>query len=380
MNKLSKVRKAALAVLCLGAACLARAEPSSVTFYGSLDQYLIYMSSSSGKHLLALEDGQFLRTRLGLRGREELGNGYAATFQLEHGLNATNGAAADSTRLFDRRAWVGMITPVGEFRAGRQNTAVFYFGDYTDFTSRTLGSVVNAFGVPARYDNDLSFRSLKVQGFELELHANLPGTTDGITSGGFYQAALEYVDVKTWRAGYGSLTARAPAGSVQSDSVRYHHVYANYDHGKGKIYATFIRTNNDTSAGTGTNFLNSAGAILGTTGAPIAGTDPNVKRFFNIIQLSADVFITPELRLGALAGCISDRSGTDHDAKGGAIASYYALAKRTQLIAMISTLNNNKNAGFRPAGSAGLNPTFNASSDVNGQTIRTYTFGIQHKF
>ena len=38
------------------------------TLYGDFDEYLNYMRSSSGNHLFALEDGAFLRTRLGLKG------------------------------------------------------------------------------------------------------------------------------------------------------------------------------------------------------------------------------------------------------------------------------------------------------------------------
>ena len=58
------------------------------------------------------------------------------------------GAQADATRLFDRQLWAGLASPIGEFRVGRQNTAVFYKGSYIDNTTRTLGSVINAFEVP----------------------------------------------------------------------------------------------------------------------------------------------------------------------------------------------------------------------------------------
>jgi predicted porin len=117
-----------------------------------------------------LQDGKDLRSRLGVRGVEDLGGGLAAKFQLEMG-SATSGASADASRAFDRQSWAGMAdSSLGEIRIGRQNTAIFYRGDYIDYTSRTLGSMVNNFGVPSRYDNDLAYISPRWAGLQLEGH------------------------------------------------------------------------------------------------------------------------------------------------------------------------------------------------------------------
>ena len=35
--------------------------------------------------------------------------------------------------------------------------------------------------------------------------------------------------------------------------------------------------------------------------------------------------------------------------------------------------------GFRPSGSAGVNPNFNGS-DINGQTVRGLQLGVIHRF
>jgi predicted porin len=65
------------------AALAAGAQTSSVTIYGSLDQYSNAMHSSSGATVKSLEDDAHLRSRLGFRGYEDVGDGYAAKFQLE---------------------------------------------------------------------------------------------------------------------------------------------------------------------------------------------------------------------------------------------------------------------------------------------------------
>lgn len=107
-------------------------------------------------HITGLNDGAILRSRLGFRGVETLAPGYEAKFTLELGHNADAGTGADSNCVFDRQAWVGINTPVGEFRAGRQNTEIFLIGGA--ITERTtFGSLINTFGVPSRYDNDISW-------------------------------------------------------------------------------------------------------------------------------------------------------------------------------------------------------------------------------
>src|SRR5689334_22114278 len=132
---------------------------ASATLYGDIDLYLNYMHSSSGRNIFALQDGAILRSRLGLRGEMEFGKGWKGAFTLEQGINWTSGAPADPTRLFDRQAWVGLATPGGEFRVGRQNTEIFLRGGYIDYGERTLGAVINAFGVPSRYDSDFAYFS-----------------------------------------------------------------------------------------------------------------------------------------------------------------------------------------------------------------------------
>jgi predicted porin len=119
-------RRADFRILALAAALGATGAhaQSSVTIYGSLDQYVNHMRSSSGASMTTLEDGALLRSRLGFRGQEDLGGGLYARFQLEMGINADNGTQADSTRGFDRQSWVGLGGGWGEVRLGRQNTVI----------------------------------------------------------------------------------------------------------------------------------------------------------------------------------------------------------------------------------------------------------------
>lgn len=97
---------------------------SNITLYDNFDEYIGYIHSSNGSHITGLNDGAILRSRLGVRGAEALRPGYDLKFTLETGLNADTGTQADSSRLFDRQAWLGLSTPAGEVRVGRQNTEI----------------------------------------------------------------------------------------------------------------------------------------------------------------------------------------------------------------------------------------------------------------
>lgn len=355
----------------------AHAQSASVSIYGSIDQYFNHMSSSSGAKLNTLQDGKDLRSRLGFRGVEDLGGGLQAKFQLEMGLSANSGASADSSRAFDRQSWVGLAhAQYGELRLGRQNSAPFTKGDYTDFTARTLGSIINNFGVPARFDNDLAYISPRWAGLQVEGHfAQQQASASGSqVSTPIVQLAADYLNGPT-RVGYAGLVAKAPQNAALNANVFYHYAYANYDYGQGKVYGAYVRSNNIAATANGNN----AGSVLSNVGGVVSWTSTSVNRTFDIVQLSADYNVSPVLRVGALWGRIHDSSGAGQNASGGAVGAYYSLSKRTTLSALYETMKNDPNAGFRPAGSAGLSPNF-AGSDVNGRTLKGFQFGVLHRF
>lgn len=371
--------KKKLAVVCSLAACAAAAQAqSNVTIYGAVDQYLGYIKSSSGEHITGLNDGAFLRSRLGFRGVEDLGNGLQAKFNLEQGLNADSGTAADTSRMFDRQAWVGINSPYGELRLGRQNAEIQQIGGAIDYTERTtFGSVINNFGVPSRYDNDISYKTPRIAGFQGAVHYALAETAGGsVSQSAIYQLALDYSD-GPYRAGYAGIVAKPAPTATVDNKVQYHNVYADYDYGQGKVYLAYVHSNNATSSANGAT----AAAILSNVGSPntFAGTDVNARRYFNIYQVSADYRVSAQLRVGALYGVIRDTSGGDAGAQGGNVGAFYDLSKRTMLYGFANYLHNDTNGGFRFSGSAG--PSANlAGANINGNSLTGLQAGILHRF
>ena len=373
-------------MLCGLATCtLAAHAQSDVTLYGTIDQYIGYIHSSSGAHVLGVNDGTIHRSRIGVRGSEDLGDGYRTTYDFETGLVVNTGAQADSSRLFDRQAWIGLVTPVGEFRAGRQNAAIFEIGDAIDYTERTtFGSLVNTFGTPSRYDNDLMYQTKRYAGLQLTLHYALPenGSTTGtvVTKGNhpLYQLGLDYSSGR-YRFGYAGLSEQPNSiTATVHEAIVYHNIYANYHYSSGTLYFTMVRSNNSTSNANGNN----ATAILSDVGSPsnyVAGTDLNALRYYNIYQISADYRITLRLKIGALYGVMRDMSGGDAGVSGGNMGGYYDVTKRTHLYSYISYMKNQVNGGWRFSGSAA--PTANlAGADINGKGLLGLQAGIVLQF
>jgi predicted porin len=348
---------------------------SSITLYGDIDLYGNFMKSSSGNHILALDDGAYLRSRWGLKGVEDLGGGYTAKFTLEGGIFSDTGSSAVNGILFDRQSYLALGTPgAGEFRIGRQNGPIFFHGTYIDFTARTLGSVINAFGVPSRYDNDVSYISPRFSNMQFEGHVSLPESPVG-NHPLVMQASLDYV-TDNIVLGAMSLRALPPTDPKVDEDVVYDNVYADWKYGKGTVYLAYVHSNNATSSAVS----NTAGSILPPTGGYNAGTNADLHHFYNIWQISADYYLTPLLRIGALWGKIDDTSGRNQGATGGTIGAYYDLSKRTTLYTLADTIRNDANGGWRPNGSAALHSNFTNPADVNGQTISGVQMGVVHRF
>ena len=362
------------AALLLAATAAARAEPSSVTLYGVIDEYVNRMHSSSGANVIALEDGAWLRSRIGFKGTEDLGGGAFAKFQLEGGFNADSGGQAAVGSIFDRQAWLGFGNALGEVRAGHQNGPIQSRGAYIDYTARDLGSMINNFGVPSRYDNDVSVITARWNGLQLEGHVALPESPVG-NHPLVLQAAVDYAS-DSFRVGYLGLRGLPPTDAAIDKSVAYDNVYADWMYGRGTVYVAWVRSNNNTA----TAVSNNAGQILGNTGGYNAGTNPDLNEFYDIWQVSADWQVTGALRVGALWGRIEDRSGRDRGANGGSIGAYYDLSKRTMLLALVDTIRNDANGGWRPAGSGGLKSNFTNPADINGRNITGFQLGVVHKF
>lgn len=158
---------------------------SSVTIYGNIDVSFDRVKRTAGDvinpALSSLNVKQSYsrvgpdlssQSALGFKGVEDLGNGYKGNFVLEGQMGVDNGALLRDGRLFGRQAYVGLTTPFGEFRAGRQYAPIFFssalvtterFGGTDQFVEGGLSNSLNI-----RWDNALTY-SLQAGGFRGQL-------------------------------------------------------------------------------------------------------------------------------------------------------------------------------------------------------------------
>ena len=112
--------------------------PATVTLYGIVDAAVEYSNSDAnttatapGDATLRMIDGGHSASRLGVRGREDLGGGLSAVFAIEHGLRMDTGQTAggtapnNQTQFWNRQAWVGLEGAWGALTAGRQYTLLW---------------------------------------------------------------------------------------------------------------------------------------------------------------------------------------------------------------------------------------------------------------
>jgi len=349
---------------------------SSVTIYGVIDTFVGYQKSTVGgknESLWVVGNNGEMTSRIGFRGKEDLGGGYYTSFNLENGFDTSTGAQQNSYRLFDRQAWVGLGgSDVGEVRAGRQNTAMFvYSGNMDAFGAATYGSAFNNFANwLARVDNDISYLSPKFANSTLELHYSM-GEKAGTTSGnGVYQLGFQSQQGPLY-IGSAYLNANNTTNTV---NIKQFMLGGNYEYGVGKVYLGFFRTNEVISSTTGNAFTNPAGKY-DPTGSVVGTTAGN---YHNTYSLSADYRINAQTTVGAGGGYIKDSSSYNNNAKQFSVILNYDISKRTRVYAVASRLINENTAAFKMTG-ASLTAS-QALSPQAGASETGIQIGVRHMF
>jgi predicted porin len=114
---------------------------SSVSLYGSVNDGLrnVVNGTKAGGAVLS-SVGSYNADRWGLLGREDLGGGYYARFNLETGFVVATGASINPTQLFQRASTVGLGGPFGQVDVGHQWTLQHYvIKDFEPFSFYYVG-------------------------------------------------------------------------------------------------------------------------------------------------------------------------------------------------------------------------------------------------
>ncbi len=175
MQKTVLTKAVAVALATLGAS--AAFAQSSVTIYGNLDvavdnvhkgqgdvsgTFFPASSHAAPTTVTRLTSSISSVNALGFKGTEDIGGGYKAGFVLEGQFQVDTGAqSGQDGRMWGRQAYVGLTTPVGEVRLGRQYAPMFYSFAYGSVEAlggadiQGSGLVVN--NLQVRQDNQISY-------------------------------------------------------------------------------------------------------------------------------------------------------------------------------------------------------------------------------
>lgn len=137
------MRKTILVVAAAACSSAAYAQ-STVTAFGVLDLGLAQVKNAGSKSAKGVVTGGNSTGRLGFRGTEDLGAGWAASFWLEGEVQADTGNAAGFS--FQRRSTVSLAGNFGEARLGRDYTPVYYNMLAFDVYSQRGMGIIEYFG------------------------------------------------------------------------------------------------------------------------------------------------------------------------------------------------------------------------------------------
>ena len=305
------MKKTLIAVAALSAMA-ASAMAANVTLYGKIDQgFQVQSKKVDGKDRATTwkgVSGISSGSRWGLKGTEQIADGYTVGFVLESGFDGMDAKFGDKDRLFNRDAFLTLNTPFGMLTVGRTgklsdgNTGDIIAGKASPFgTSYKLASSTKTTFVgfdTSRTDRAVRYVSPKFAGVQVHAeYANMNGEATASTKQRYGGVGVSYANGPFYAA-MTAETIRMPAG-VAGDDPQAYGLAANYDFGVAKVFAGYQYAKESADWGD----LNAG--TLGVS-APVAG--------------------------GMLMASVAYAKGDDsHSLTSGAIGYKYSLSKRTYL-------------------------------------------------
>jgi predicted porin len=228
------MKKSLLAVAAMGAFASAAQAQSSVTVYGILDvgfQGVATRAPVSSTNQTTTKtnitrfsgEGAESTSRLGFRGREDIGGGTAAFFTVEFGVTPTDATLSGSTGngLFNRQTFVGLSQKgIGQAAIGTQYSPVHMAVGRTDpgqqnnmlgnviyATNASQGSGQTTAAYTVRYNNAVTLQTERLSGFQVNAFYNNNNSTANNTSAGLI--------------GNSNAASASALGLGQSDNVAY---------------------------------------------------------------------------------------------------------------------------------------------------------------
>lgn len=244
--------KKSLAAVAVLSAFGASAMAANVSVYGVVDTAVLYNhvrttddGAKSSEHSFTMESGINSPSRFGLKGIEDLGNGFKVGFKLENGFNNDDGTMNQGGRLFGREAALSVYSDYGTVSLGRMGGVGSSCGTY-DLVYGTADAfdgfdwAIGGLAISDRYDNMITYQSPAIAGLQLTMqHSfNMSGAENAQVSKNnrYSSVALtgEFGSLNTVLA-YEFVNRAAENATYRDGHTVY--VGANYDCGFAKTFA-----------------------------------------------------------------------------------------------------------------------------------------------
>ncbi len=351
VNKTRAILVAGSAAVC----CSLGWAQSTVEIYGVMDLGVAYanhvrtgaVGSPTGS-VVRVDSGQAMASRLGFRGREDLGDGLKAVFVFEQGFSADTGVLGQGGRIFGRNAYVGLAGNFGEVQLGRVVTPIYDFGVALDPVgpARFAGPLFDPVYL-SRADNSIKYVG-KFGGFGIRAQYSL-GYDATVANGGElpqFKVGKEtglYVDYTSngLKIGVAFDRQNGTSAATQNDKNQRLAYAASYDFKVLKLYAAHERQTVQSGGVSNVNSLSWVGAIVPVTDS---------------LRFHPGVYVY-------------NPAGSSNRSVMPTVAAYYALSKRTELYTQAAYMKN------QSAATTALIGSINPGSNQTGITV-----GIRHAF
>ena len=172
--------KKLLIAAAVAAACSAQA--ADFTMYGVMATGFTYTDTKAAE-TFQMNSGNYAGPRVGFKGTEDLGNGYAVDFLIEMGFNGDTGALGGNGALFNRESRLSVVSPYGTVGAGRLgafssgSSSLGWLWEFDPFEAAYVDAGVQAWMVNAwrRTDNTLYYQTPTFGGVTVGLQYGMTG-------------------------------------------------------------------------------------------------------------------------------------------------------------------------------------------------------------
>jgi predicted porin len=330
------MKKSLILVAATGLLSGAALAQSSVVIYGIVDAGLVRESGGAAGSVTNLGGGVASGSRIGFKGKEDLGGGLSANFLMENGFNTNNGAQGQGGLLFGRQVYVGLSGDIGSLTLGRQYSPYYkVLRDVADpFAAGFAGRAGNIMATNTRVNNMVEYVTPSFAGFSADLAWGLGGVADDAAKNRNLGAAVGYANGPV----VVKLAHHQTNNATATDKTRNTLLAGSYNFGVALANLGYA-----VNKGTGT--ADSKDLIAGVS-----------------VPLGSSTLLASYIRH-------DDRTVANRDANQWALGYSYRLSKRTDLYAAYARISNSNGATF----------TVGNATDT-GTGDKAFNLGVRHSF